>query len=507
MDSLDIKGSLEKISRDISDHYESLKKEIGADKVERYTKAEVDTRIDDLKKNLDEDLKRKVENLMKASQEDPRNRVDLVPRREFSFYRALAQTSTTQEDSWALFRDFLTTHSDQKDVERFQHLASRLAIMTIAHRMAGKPNYMPAASKNTTVRKWWHEYRQLQREFFPDEFYARAFDTQATAEAKWVPDVLGADLMRYLEVRGAVLPNIRSFQLPAALWRCPITTAAGKAHGFREIVATPTVFVNPAPAEMYGEAGAPFDRVTFDTKRFRTVIVSTQEFIEESIIPMIEFNIGEAMDGIRRAAEDTFFNGDTTSAGIDNDISYSTSSPIGVVDNRIQWDGVRANAAASGVTLVAGGGNVDFADLVLAKQRCGRYALEPSDWLWCCSPASYLDMLDETNFATVDKIGERATVVTGQVGAILGSPVVISEYVRSDVSSSGYRTTSTNNTTMVIGFHRPTYWLGNWRGITTETDRQAIVNQDYVYAWYSADLKKMRPAAQKTEIVIINVAT
>jgi len=505
-----IEERLVKIQRDISEQWDAEKKKIGADLTERYTRAEVDERLGQLKSSLDEDLKRKVEELVKASHEDPRYRVDLVPRREFSFYRSMAKTSTTQEDSWAIYRDFLTSHSDQKDVERFQYLSSRLAIISLGARLSGKTNYVAAASKNIQVRKWWHEYRQLQMEFFPDEFYQRAFDTQAIngaqGESLWVPDVLGADLMRYLEIRGAVLPNIRSFQLPAALWRCPITLAAGKAHGFREVVAAPTSYPDPTGAQMYDDASAPFGRVTFDVARFRSVIISTREFIEESIIPMIEWTIGEAMDGIRRAAEDTFFNGDKTSPGIDSETSYAAASPTGRVDNKILWNGVRANAAASGVTLVLGAGSGDFPDFVLAKQRCGRYAIEPSDWLWCCSPASYLDLLDVGEFATVEKIGERATVVTGQVGAILGSPVVVSEYVPSNVSASGYQTTSTNNTTMVIGFHRPSYWLGNWRGITTETDRQAIVNQDYVYAWYSADLQKMRAASEKTENVIINIA-
>ena len=64
-----IEERLVKIQRDISEQWDAEKKKIGADLTERYTRAEVDERLGQLKSSLDEDLKRKVEELVKASHE------------------------------------------------------------------------------------------------------------------------------------------------------------------------------------------------------------------------------------------------------------------------------------------------------------------------------------------------------------------------------------------------------------------------------------------------------
>ena len=41
-------------------------------------------------------------------------------------------------------------------------------------------------------------------------------------------------------------------------------------------------------------------------------------------------------------------------------------------------------------------------------------------------------MMDFSVFKTMDVIGDRATIVTGQVGAIYGTPVVISQHFDND---------------------------------------------------------------------------
>ena len=512
MDAAQYTEALAKVQREVDERFKAEKDEYVGRMADFITKAEYTERMDALKTNLNSDLKKTVEDMIKLSQQDPRNRVDLIPRREFSFHRSLAKTAVTREAAMEVYKDFLTTHSDHKDVARFHQLSTRMTVLQLAARAKGNANWLPANAKMFKVRKWWHEYSELQREFFPEDFYQRAFDT--TNQAIWVPEVLSADLMRYLEIRGSVLPNVRNFEMPAPIWRSPFTTAAGKAKGFSERTAAIS-YASGQPAyinaTVYGET-APFDRATFDAGTFRGVLISTGEFVEESIVPMMAWMFEESMDSIRRAAEDTFFNGDKVSPGIDNDITYTVDN-TGGVDNRTIWNGVRwhnTQQASSGILVDAqAAGGLDDSDISTARKATGRYGVEASDWLLCCSPASYLDLVDTANVLTMDKVGDRATIVTGQLGSIFGMPIVVSEYVRSDVASTGYRTTTTNNLTMIVGFHRPSYWLGNWRGITTETERVAIWNQDVVYAWYRADLQKMRKitagSAEKTEFVIRNI--
>lgn len=496
-------AELGRVQREVDERWTAQKNEVVGALGDRITKGEFTDRIDSLKRHVDDGLASALAKLNELAASDPRNRVPIVPAREFSFYRSMAAEASTPDRAKLLFRDFMRSTTDNKNQGRFHYLASRLHILTFAARLKGARDWLPANAKTYEVRKMWHEYSDLSREFFGEDFYARAFDT--TNQSVWIPDVLGADLLRYLEVRGSVLPNFFSFPLPAALWRLPITTGVGKARGFKERTSTTDTAPEYTKAVMWSGDSSPFDRRTFDVERMRAVIIATGEFQEESIIPIYDYMIGEAMDSIRRAAEDTFINGDETSPYIDADLA-STVDTTGGCDNRILWHGLRSYIAANAATIAAGTvTHADVSDFVAARVMLDKYGLEPGDLLYICSVKSYLDLLDVEQFLTTDKIGERATVVTGQVGSVMGTPVVSSGYVRNDLAATGVNTTTTDDYTEMLLVHRPSWWIGNWRGITTEPERLAMYNQDVVYAWYAADIQKVRPNADKTECAIVGI--
>lgn len=351
----------------------------------------------------------------------------------------------------------------------------------------------------------WADYQRLQRELFPEDFYARAFDTADAAE--WVPDILASDLLRYIEVRGAIIPLFRSFPMPAALYRIPFTTGAGKASRWVELAASQSGAVNYTAGAMYASDQAPAGRATFDAERLRSKLVTTREFIEESIVPVLDFMVIDCADGIRRAIEDCIINGDAASAGIDSDLSYTVT--VGVGQSRTCWDGLRAlaqaNDSASNTVQPVTGNHATVANLITAKTTMGRYAIDPGSLAWICGLRSYVDLLDLADFITMDKLGTAATLITGQVGNIFGSPVVVTEYIRQDLQASGLYTTSTGSQTIMILVHRPSWWLGNWRGITTEPERIPGFNQDVMWAWWSGDFQKMTTSTETTEFVLSDI--
>lgn len=69
---------------------------------------------------------------------------------------------------------------------------------------------------------------------------------------------------------------------------------------------------------------------------------------------------------------------------------------------------------------------VDSDDFQTLRQSMGRYGLNPKDVVYIVSTEVYFDLLKDINFKTMDNVGDMATLLTGQVGMMHGSPVIVS---------------------------------------------------------------------------------
>lgn len=166
--------------------------------------------------------------------------------------------------------------------------------------------------------------------------------------------------------------------------------------------------------------------------------------------------MGEIMDWIEMGDADTleaaFLHGDTAATHQDTLSSWTmggyyaagdldgTSSPLKF------WIGFRARAFDDSAT-VAGGGSFTAATHFAALDAMGNRGANAIaiTGLHCL----YTQLLQYTNFLTVDKFGPQATVLTGQIGNIFGRPLIISEFVTNDLANTGLYTGSGTTTSMV----------------------------------------------------------
>ena len=61
------------------------------------------------------------------------------------------------------------------------------------------------------------------------------------------------------------------------------------------------------------------------------------------------------------------------------------------------------------------------------RGKLGKYGVRPSECVYITDIRTYLKSLTIANFRTLDKLGPQATVLTGQLGAVEGIPVLVSE--------------------------------------------------------------------------------
>jgi len=388
-------------------------------------------------------------------------------------------------------------------MERYQKLGSQLSVLTAVMQRQSR-NWRPGLSQNDNVVMLWEEYRMLQEELLGDSFLQRAFDTAEVLE--WVPTILGTDVLRFLENRGNVLGNIPSFDMPGAHYDWPITTAANPARAVSETTAYPSAFFKYDAQPVY--ATTPTDKIDFDAVKLRAHLGMSAEMGEDTPINVLAYITEEVGFAILRGLEQAILNGGTAVNLPDYDLSVTPDANDGSLHARTRFKGVRqAFLDQTGEAVVAGAGSFDAAKFVLAARKLGKYWAErPQESRLFCSAAGFIDMMDVTEVMTLEKFGPRATIATGQLAAIFGTPIVMTDAMRDDVASTGFNTMAgPNNLTSDVLVNVEQYRLGNWRGITTERERIVPLDFNAVFAWWRGDFKKLRPPAEATEAIIANI--
>jgi HK97 family phage prohead protease len=151
--------------------------------------------------------------------------------------------------------------------------------------------------------------------------------------------------------------------------------------------------------------------------------LATKEFIafeedEDSIIPILPLVRDAMARRMAKTLDKAMLLGDGTGAG-------ATAGQIAaLVKGLASYDTV---ANAFGGTLdLSNGDKFTVAKAMAARKALGAWGLNPSELVLFVSTQAYYELLEDTNFLTVDKAGPSATILTGQVGSVGNTPVVVS---------------------------------------------------------------------------------
>lgn len=127
---------------------------------------------------------------------------------------------------------------------------------------------------------------------------------------------------------------------------------------------------------------------------------------------------------------------------------------------------------ATSVVVPTATGVASIANLRALRKDLGVWGLDPSELVYVVSTDIYYDLLDDTLFQTVDKVGDKATILRGQIGLIGNSPVLVSDQFAA--KASGANTGSTNIGAICVA--PGNFLVGNQRGMRFDTDTE-VVNQ------------------------------
>lgn len=122
-------------------------------------------------------------------------------------------------------------------------------------------------------------------------------------------------------------------------------------------------------------------------------------------------------------------------------------------------------------------GAASIANLRAMRKDLGAWGLDPSELRFIVQTEVYYDLLEDTSFQTMDKVGPAATVLTGQIGMLGNTPVLVSDAFPS--KAGGAATAATNVGAICVA--PANFLVGNQRGVRfdtqdlVETQRKVLV--------------------------------
>ena len=282
-----------------------------------------------------------------------------------------------------------------------------------------------------------------------------------------------------LNLRAANL--FRQIQMNAQSMVLPIQTDANKA----------TWQTGAAPAGNLANR----DEAAANTFQARQVVLQAFRLISQTymdnhideevlvnLMPMLTDNVARAH---ARAIDDAILNGN---GGDFNGLStYATASTGGALD----LDGATV-AAGNSATLTA-------AMLMGARKSMGKYGIDPSDVAYIVSQARYYDLIADPEFTDVTEVGSNiATKITGSIGAVYGSPVIISDNFTAEAAAEP----------VAYAVNMRNYAIPRLRGVMVEQDYEVGNQRRVIVATQSLGFNELVPddAANRSAVKVVATA-
>ena len=178
-----------------------------------------------------------------------------------------------------------------------------------------------------------------------------------------------------------------------------------------------------------------------------------------NLMPMLIEGVARAHG---RAVENAILNG-------------NSSAPSGLVDFASEHVGGRRD--------ISDGDLVTATNLLNMRKEMGKYGLQPADVTYIVSSASYYDLLSDSAFQTLDEVGSDLAVrVTGTIGAVFGSPVVVSEEFPAD---------NTAGNAAAYAVYTRNYVVPRLRGVTVEQDYEVMNQRRVIVATQSLGFEEI----------------
>lgn len=305
--------------------------------------------------------------------------------------------------------------------------------------------------------------------------FERALKAMDSAESGFGQQLVGAqyvaDLWEVSRRESRIFSQLTSFEMTAPSAYLPV-----------EVDFPEMLFVGENTANNssdYGTSKTGSQRVQVDAKKFIIHQIWSGELEEDSIIPFIPFLRNQAAKGLAHYLDSCVLNGDTTNAATGN-INLDDDDPADT-KHYLAFDGIRHAALVDNTANAKNaGGAVTYRQLTALRGLMVDSARfvdwghpgDPNDLLYVADvdTADRIAELDEV--LTMDKYGQSATVLNGEVAKIGKNPLLVSMAMSKTEADGKVSKTAANNTKgQVVAFNKRGFVPGWRRRVKLEIER------------------------------------
>jgi len=188
---------------------------------------------------------------------------------------------------------------------------------------------------------------------------------------------------------------------------------------------------------------------------------------EEILINLMPMLVESVARSHARAVDDALLNHDT--AGSDDFDGLIKLAGTNIFDTSV-------SAAALTTT------SVDAADFLSARKLMGKYGMMPDELVYVVSQKRYYDLIADAGFADITDVGsDVATKLTGQVGAIYGTPVIVSDNFPAEA----------DNACVGLAVNVRNFAIPRLRGVNVEQDYEVMNQRNVIVATQSLGFNQL----------------
>ncbi len=214
---------------------------------------------------------------------------------------------------------------------------------------------------------------------------------------------------------------------------------------------------------------------------------------EDAVIAMMEELRRGLLRNAREVIDDVLLNGDTTTTdNINADGATISTTDAGKGQWLVGFDGLLHLPLVDNTSQAvnhAGAVSDDMFNEI--RSKLGKYGVRPSEVVYLCDVNTYIRSLSVGNFRTLDKFGPQATLLTGQLGAVEGIPVIVSEQMK--LADTDGKVTDAGNGTdtgRLLLVNRSQWRVGFKRELAIETVRDAQKRQNIMVVSFRIALQE-----------------
>lgn len=199
-------------------------------------------------------------------------------------------------------------------------------------------------------------------------------------------------------------------------------------------------------------AGIVMTERTLTTKKLISQSFLGNETEEDAILPILPLIRESMIRSHARGVENALLAGD------DADGVYGTSGATfeGLLHlSRNDSDFTQSSTAFASDSLTA-------LQLLAARKNMGKYGLKPEEVIYVVSQTGYYQLLEDAEFQDVNLVGDMATKLSGEIGTVFGSRVIVCDEFAAAATSKFH----------AIAVYPRNYVVPRLRGVTVESDYQ-----------------------------------